>query len=315
MAKGKLFISMALAVVMSASAATAKEWTPFSDTDSSAAEVLSRLGIINGYEDGSFKPEGTVTRAEAAQMIAQTANRGYIDNTRSNMEAFADQYDEDPFTDISRDDWCCAAVITARAIGFIDGYDDGSFRPNDPVTEEQLIKMAVCACGYGELAGIEGYPKGYVKRAVMLGLCGGAEDKPATRAFAAETAFNMLSADAQVVDGWQMNSNGVMSPNFSALPFGVSRASRIAQLDGTILKAENGRAEIKAVKSYCVPERNVGYDEEAQENIWEPVLEEGKTYEMGCIYDDTAGKVGKTCRLYILYTEDDYSFDIACAIE
>lgn len=116
-----------------------------------ALKVVSALGIITGYEDGSVKPESTVTRAEMAtivlRMLAQTANSTY----------------QNVFTDLEASHWAADTIQTAVEQGILDGMGDGTFVPDGSVKYEQVLKMIVCAMNYGtdaENAG--GYPQGYV---------------------------------------------------------------------------------------------------------------------------------------------------------
>lgn len=116
-----------------------------------ALMVVSALGIITGYEDGSVKPESTVTRAEMAtivlRMLAQTGNATY----------------QNVFTDLDASHWAANTIQTAVEQGILDGMGDGTFVPDGNVKYEQVLKMVVCAMNYGtdaENAG--GYPQGYV---------------------------------------------------------------------------------------------------------------------------------------------------------
>ena len=141
--------------------ATAAEATPEStevpktyDSDTyyqNALKVCSALGIITGYDDGSVKPESTVTRAEMATIILRMiANSGT--STYQNI-----------FTDVKGEHWAADTIQTAVEQGIVNGMGDGTFVPDGPVKHEQVIKMIVCAMNYGidaENAG--GYPQGYL---------------------------------------------------------------------------------------------------------------------------------------------------------
>ena len=116
-----------------------------------ALQVVSGLGIITGYDDGSIKPESTVTRAEMAtiilRMIASAGTSPY----------------QNVFTDVDASHWAADTIQTAVERSIVDGMGDGTFVPDGPVKYEQVIKMIVCAMNYGvdaENAG--GYPNGYV---------------------------------------------------------------------------------------------------------------------------------------------------------
>ncbi|MBR0366373.1 MAG: S-layer homology domain-containing protein, partial [Clostridia bacterium] len=116
-----------------------------------ALKVCSALGIITGYDDGSVKPESTVTRAEMAtiilRMIAHSGTSAY----------------QNIFTDVTGEHWAAGTIQTAVEQSIVNGMGDGTFIPDGPVKYEQVIKMIVCAMNYGtdaENAG--GYPQGYL---------------------------------------------------------------------------------------------------------------------------------------------------------
>lgn len=89
---------------------------------------LSQAGIISGYPDGTFRPEGFITRAE----LVKITNMVY---------SYTVTGDELSFSDISASDWFYGNVLTAKAAGYIDGYPDGTFRPNDNITRQELCKI------------------------------------------------------------------------------------------------------------------------------------------------------------------------------
>jgi len=102
----------------------------FSDVpaDSSYAEAVEKLvlsGIINGYADNTFRPENGITRAEMCKMINLTFN--YIDYDKA-----------EGFPDVSPEDWFSPYVLAAQQAGYIEGYEDGSFRPNNNITRQEV---------------------------------------------------------------------------------------------------------------------------------------------------------------------------------
>ncbi|GAA4826935.1 S-layer homology domain-containing protein [Algivirga pacifica] len=84
-------------------------------------------GYMSGYGDGSFKPDNTLTRAEFASMIVATLN-----------PAQKPEYASRSFNDISGH-WAEAKILQAARAGYLSGYADGTFRPNDQITREQLF--------------------------------------------------------------------------------------------------------------------------------------------------------------------------------
>ncbi len=93
--------------------------------------TLNRLGIINGYDDGTFKPEEGISRAEAAAIICRAGG-------------LEESSDVSIYRDISAPHWACGYVMSATNAGIINGMGDGNFAPGDKVTYNQMVKMIVC---------------------------------------------------------------------------------------------------------------------------------------------------------------------------
>ena len=104
---------------------------------SAVNDMASRI-IINGYEDGTFRPEGDITRAEFAAIIIRALG-------------LPAGLGESEFTDVAQSDWYCGYVGTAVQYGIITGYQDGTFRPQDNITCEQAMTMVARAMAITEL--------------------------------------------------------------------------------------------------------------------------------------------------------------------
>lgn len=105
----------------------------FSDMDAAhwayeSVMTLKNKNIINGYEDGSFRPEGVVTRAEFIKMAVLALGLEPTDG-------------EAVFSDVSESDWYYEAVTIGAQSGIITGYPDGTFRPDAIVTREEMAVM------------------------------------------------------------------------------------------------------------------------------------------------------------------------------
>ena len=122
-----------------------------------AVNVLIELGVVEGYKDGSYKPERTVTRAEMATLIIKAL--GLNDYAVGKSD----------FTDMAGH-WADPYVAYATSLGFIAGYSDGTFRPDETVTYDQAITMVVQALGYQGKYLTGGYPGAFVTQAKTLGL-------------------------------------------------------------------------------------------------------------------------------------------------
>ena len=111
-------------------------------------DTLVQLGVINGYTDGSFKPNDTVTRAEMAKMI-------YVLRT-GNSDASAYNDDYSTFTDI-KGHWARGYVKYCQSLGIIAGQSATKFAPDQTVTAQEAAKMLLVTLGYNaEKAGLVG---------------------------------------------------------------------------------------------------------------------------------------------------------------
>lgn len=129
-----------------------------------AVDVLSSLGIMSGYTDGSFLPYNTITRAEMASVAVKLAGLENIPQVASDEDIqFNDMY--------GYDGWASGVVAIARAAGIAKGDADGNFNPDVAATYEDAVQMVVCALGYESLANSRGgEPKDFVDVARRLGL-------------------------------------------------------------------------------------------------------------------------------------------------
>lgn len=92
-------------------------------------ETLASLNIINGYPDGTFNPEGEITRAEFTKLL--------IDSKRNvNLSA-----EEINYTDIAATHWAAKEIAFAAQAGYVQGFPDYSFRPNNPVTRAEGVAI------------------------------------------------------------------------------------------------------------------------------------------------------------------------------
>ena len=102
-------------------------------------DTLVQLGVINGYTDGSFKPNDTVTRAEMAKMI-------YVLRT-GNSDASAYNNDKTSFTDVNGH-WAAGFIKYCQSVGIIAGQSATKFAPDKTVTAQEAAKMLLVTLGY-----------------------------------------------------------------------------------------------------------------------------------------------------------------------
>ncbi len=159
-----LVLAFACAFTMFAGAAFTDEADINAD-NRDAVELLTALNIIQGYEDGSFQPDGTVTRAEMAKMIYTIRNGG-------NDDASAYESVTTSFTDISGH-WAEGYIKYLQNTGIVAGKSATRFDPDSQVTTGEAMKMALVLAGYrADEAGLTGasWLNNTVARATTVGM-------------------------------------------------------------------------------------------------------------------------------------------------
>jgi len=104
-------------------------------------DLVYALGIIKGYPDGSFGPEKTITRAEAAKMI-------YVIKTGKDVGSDNYKNAANPFSDVASTHWAKGYINYCYLNGIIAGVGGGKFNPEGQVTGAQLAKMLLTVIGY-----------------------------------------------------------------------------------------------------------------------------------------------------------------------
>ncbi|WP_282020314.1 S-layer homology domain-containing protein [Planomicrobium okeanokoites] len=99
---------------------------------------LMSLGIINGYNDGTIKPEREVTRAEFAKMVVKSFE---LETQLEAAEFNSAAAETINFKDVPAGSWFAPSVMDAVKAGITNGYPDDTFRPNDLITREQMASM------------------------------------------------------------------------------------------------------------------------------------------------------------------------------
>ena len=212
----KKILALALALVMSLSLmATANAFTDddsITDTYETAVTVLSGLKVFQGYDDGSFLPQGAITRAEVAAIIYRIVT-GDVADTQVGIYA-----DYNKFDDVASTSWYAGYVNFCANAEYIKGYDARTFGPNDPVTGYQALAMILRALGYdknGEFTGtnwtIQTAAVGE-QRGITKNITAGTLNVPATREVVAEILFRAIlvpKATYTPAFGYQTSVNGV----------------------------------------------------------------------------------------------------------
>ena len=143
----KKVLSLVLCVAMMLSVMVVGAGAAFSDQskikNTEAVDACTALNIIGGYPDGSFKPEGNITRAEVTKMICVALNGGKEPNLATNATP--------TFSDVrtnANSAWAEKYIESCYAQGIVSGVGGGKFAPAGNVTGTQLAKMLLVALGY-----------------------------------------------------------------------------------------------------------------------------------------------------------------------
>ena len=202
----KKVIASVAALAMSLSCFTAFA-ADFSDVEATASykpaiDELVALEIVNGYEDGTFKPDAEITRAEVTKMVVAAMGPSYTaaaESSKGNAE----------FSDVVNH-WAAGFISVGVGAKFINGMGDGTFAPDANVTYAQIVKMLVAALGYESAANIAGgYPNGYISTGNQIGVTAGvtgvSADTNVTRAQVAQLISNALDIPLVIVTNWTTN--------------------------------------------------------------------------------------------------------------
>ena len=218
----KKFLSLVLALVMTMSLVTvsagAKDFTDDSKINyKEAVDVMSAVGVIDGYTDGSFNPTASLTRGAAAKIIC---NLILGPTTADALVA-----DAAPYSDVPTSNVFAGYIAYCAKEGIISGYADGTFRPANTLTGYAFMKMLLGALGYeSETEGYTGnnWSINVAKRALNIGL----DDdlvgefngtKAVTREEACLYAFNTLTATmVEYENNNSVTVNGVTFTNKSS---------------------------------------------------------------------------------------------------
>ena len=198
--KQKKVLSLVLCVAMMLSVMVVGAGAAFSDQskikNTEAVDACTALNIIGGYPDGSFKPEGNITRAEVTKMICVALNGGKNPAVSTNTTP--------TFSDVRNNAnaaWAEGYIESCAAQGIVSGVGGGKFAPNGNVTGVQLAKMLLVSLGYkSENEGFTGnaWATNVNVRAAQKGLYEGLEtmdtNAALTRDNAAQMIWNALNA-------------------------------------------------------------------------------------------------------------------------
>lgn len=203
----KKVLALVLAVVMIMGVVSVASAKTYKDADAEtfknyadAIDALSSLKILDGFEDETFKADGTLTRAQAAKIVAIVHNAATNGRIQSDIAALYSNA-QNPFVDCNTS-WALPYINYCRITGLADGMTATTYAPKREVTGVQFLKLMLTTLNFDTAK--EGYTGtgwdiNVLNRANEIGLTAGLEDgwkaiAPIKRGEAAQVLYNALTA-------------------------------------------------------------------------------------------------------------------------
>lgn len=174
-----------------------------------AIEQLAAFGIIDGYPGGVFRPNQIITRAEFAKLLDTALGLRVVARQLENVSRTyglrgLNAYKRLP--DVPAGRWYTGFVYVAAAKGVLEGYPDGTFRPDEAIRYDEAVTAVVRALGYLPPPSLgHGWPSDYLLKAATIPDAAGKDalldglsdqpDQPLKRGDAARLVANMLYSD------------------------------------------------------------------------------------------------------------------------
>ena len=231
-----ILISVCMLISVSATALAAD----FADTQGHWAEEAidrwSSAGVVNGVSDDNFNPNGTMTRAEAAEMFA-------------NLMQIAESADISNFTDVAANAWYADAVAKCVAAGIMNGSSDTTMEPNANLNREQMFVMLARALGmeadtsttknFDDLNTVSTWARGYVNALLNEGYINGVSNDSLAPLADINRASVMKLLDNVI--GTYVTENGEVEPTADGIVLVVADDVTITgDYDGMIVVAKEG---------------------------------------------------------------------------
>ena len=194
----KKLLALVLALVMTLSLAVSAN-AAFKDAEkvnasyAKAVDVLSGMKVFQGYPDGSFQPEGSITRAEVAAIVYRLYTADVADKQASLYATY------NKFNDMNGAAWAKGYIGYCGNAELVKGYPDGTFKPSGNVTGYKVLAMILRVVGYdknNEFSGAD-WALNVAKYAESLGILDNVDKStdlsaPASRELVAELLFQAI---------------------------------------------------------------------------------------------------------------------------
>lgn len=268
----KRIISIAVAIILSLGCVV----YAFSDIDANdktlneAVDLMTKFGILNGYEDGTFRPNNEITRAEFSKVIIETI---MTDEEVSGDEA--------KFIDVKENHWAKGYIYLSRKLGIVNGMTIDTFAPENNITYEQAVKMIVAALGYDKQASENGgWPTGYLAVAKDLDITKGISFNPTANATRGDVVLmlnNALNIEYYILTPvediietnlsdltlYERHMNAIKSDNTTPIPTEPTGDVQTEQGENSAEdpnKKEESKDEVKSDAEFTLTDENGEYD-------------------------------------------------------
>ena len=306
---------LALTLMASMFTVTAFADVTFNDVDENTAfyEAIMDLvdqGVINGYnnEDGttSFKPEATITRAEFTKMlIAASVSPSALTATTTT------------YSDVATGEnahWALSYIAYASQAKIINGYEDGTFRPENPVTFAEAVKMIVCSLGYTEAVVGKSDPwyEVYLTTGKSTGVTKGAlapADTPAQRGMIAQLIRNMLDCKPLEFAGYDADGKEIFKQGNESFQESVMNAqSEKGVFMGYYENTITGSDEGLTLSDVYISKQKYKLAKSMQDTDFSPYLGKAVTYTYNNDKQITSVKLDKNNEVLVVDCDDIYDF-------
>ena len=268
----KKVLALVLAVVMIMGVVTVASAKTYKDADAEAfknyadaIDALSSLKILDGFEDETFKADGTLTRAQAAKIVAIVHNAATNGRIQSDIAALYSNA-QNPFVDCNTS-WALPYINYCRITGLADGMTATTYAPKREVTGVQFLKLMLTTLNFDTAK--EGYTGtgwdiNVLNRANEIGLTAGLEDgwkaiAPIKRGEAAQVLYNALTA--YLVEYGQKVKNTVVNTTGNGKLYytGSFISNEQVAKSGFMLGAKMGISITRATDAFRRPGYNWSY--------------------------------------------------------
>ncbi len=214
--------------------------------DVPVVNLISALGVMKGFDDGTFRPDDTLTRAEAAAIMVRLLGK---ENEALQAETV--------FDDVSENHWASGYINVAEENKIINGMGDKTFNPDGEVTYHQFVKMLVCILGYEPVAEAHGGWIGggylYTGSGQVTGFMKGVPgefEKPIIRLTAARMVYNALEIEILEPDSFNYGiyGSGPCFPEYNDDKTILNYYLGYERIDGVITDCDENTTEVVITK-------------------------------------------------------------------